>query len=108
MNTFIFTDADFLEMINLICKLETSIELEEYTPITSMEESLDIEKLDSLAIIMLVNWINELFCIPDSAVDSFFSKKIFTVQSIKDFVIANSTGEYSEESFIKLKECIHN
>ena len=48
MNTeFKFTDEEFLYVINLILKQDTPLG-EEYVPIESMEDRLDMGRLDSL------------------------------------------------------------
>jgi|TARA_R110002167_G_scaffold52790_5_gene152036 hypothetical protein len=87
---FNFSDKEFLEIINLICKQETPMGTK-YVPIVSMQDSIDLNRLDSLGMIIFFVWLGELFEINEDAITLFSEKEIFTIQAIKDFVKDNCT-----------------
>lgn len=91
---FNFTDQEFLDVINLILKLDASM-IDEFTPITSMDAKLNVSTLDSLGIIVLFVWISSLFGIDKPLVEDFVHKDNLTVKTIKQFVMANATQSYS-------------
>ena len=94
MNGFNFTDEEFLFVMNLICKLEAPLG-EEYIPLKSMDERLDMGRLDSLSMIVFFVWLCHMFGIPESKLQDFIKKGNLTIQSIKDFVMAESTKTYT-------------
>lgn len=91
---FTFTDEEFLSVINQVCKKEIPVD-KTFVPMTSMDEVLNVDRLDSLGMILLFVWLSELFEIPDDAVTVFVEKEVFTVQALKDFVMGNCTQTYS-------------
>ena len=90
---FNFTDTEFLNVVNLLCKLD--LDEDEYTPLTSMDAHLNMEQLDSLSMTVFFIWIVHLFGIPETTMREFVSKGIFTVRAIKEFVILEATQTYS-------------
>lgn len=90
MVKFNFTDEEFISVINLICKLDAPLG-EEYIPLKSMDERIDMGRLDSLSMIVFFVWISHLFGIPESKLQDFIKKGNLTIQSIKEFVMAEFT-----------------
>ena len=90
---FNFTDTEFLNVVNLLCKLD--VDEEDYIPIVSMDISLNMNDLDSLSITVFFIWLHHLFGIPESAIHEFVRKGKFTVRIIKNFVMHNATQTYS-------------
>jgi len=93
LNKFSFTDKEFLNVVNLLCKLD--IDEEDYIPIVSMDLSLNMNDLDSLSITVFFTWLHHLFGIPETAIQNFVSKGNFTVRIIKDFVMTEAIKTYS-------------
>ena len=87
---FSFTDQEFLSVINMIVKLDAPLG-EEYTPLKSMDERIDMGRLDSLSMIVFFVWLCHMFGIPESKLQDFIKKGNLTIQSIKEFVIAEFT-----------------
>ncbi len=90
MVEFNFTDEEFISVINLICKLDAPLG-EEYTPLKSMDERIDMGRLDSLSMIVFFVWLSHLFGIPEPKLQYFIKKGNLTIQSIKEFVMAEFT-----------------
>ena len=90
MDKFNFTDEEFLFVMNLICKLEAPLG-EEYIPLKSMDERIDMGRLDSLSMIVFFVWLSHLFGIPEPKLQDFIKKGNLTIQSIKDFVMTEFT-----------------
>ena len=61
---FNFTDKEFLDFINRILKSDTPIG-DEFTPITNIKDSFNVNGLDSLSTMMFVVWICVCFGITD-------------------------------------------
>ena len=89
---FTFSDAEFLSIVNIILKVDSD-EDEEYKPITSMDDSFNIQELDSLSTMMFFIWISDFFGISEKKFQELADKKNFTIITLKDFVN---------------KECTHN
>ena len=87
---FSFTDQEFLSVINMIIKLDAPLG-EEYIPLKSMDERIDMGRLDSLSMIVFFVWLCHMFGIPESKLQDFVKKGNLTIQSIKDFVMAEFT-----------------
>jgi len=87
---FTFTDEEFIAVINLICKSDVPFG-EEYIPLTSMNERVDMGKLDSMGMLVLFVWLSKLFGIPESKIETFIDKKVFTIKAIKEFVTKELT-----------------
>lgn len=101
--TFAFTDEEFLKVLNNICKKEIPTG-EDYSPISSMEENVTANRLDSLGMILFFVWISELFGIPEKDVDAFVLREVFTAQKLKDFIMENSTQVRSYQAYLDFVE----
>ena len=82
MAEFSFTDQEFLSVINMIVKLDAPLG-EEYIPLKSMDERIDMGRLDSLSIIVFFVWLSHMFGIPEPKLQDFIKKENLTIQSIK-------------------------
>ena len=91
---FSFTDQEFLSVINMIIKLDAPLG-EEYIPLKSMDERIDMGRLDSLSMVVFFVWLSHLFGIPELKLQDFIKKGNLTIQAIKQFVIAESTKNCS-------------
>jgi hypothetical protein len=91
---FGFTDKEFIKVLNIICEMDMGPG-EEYTPITSIDEDLHIERYDSMGMMMFFIWISELFGIAEPKIEKFITKGIFTLRAVKDFVNAEATRTYT-------------
>ena len=87
---FSFTDQEFLSVINMIIKLDAPLG-EEYIPLKSMDERIDMGRLDSLSMLVFFVWLCHMFGIPESKLQDFIKKGNLTIQSIKDFVMVEFT-----------------
>ena len=92
-STFNFTDQEFLKVINSLCRID--LEVDEYTPLESINDKLNMDELDSLSMTVFFVWIVHLFGIPESILQEFISKRDFTIKNIKQFVLKESTKTYS-------------
>ena len=90
MDEFSFTDQEFLSVINIIIKLDAPLG-ETYIPLKSMDERIDMGRLDSLSIIVFFVWLSHMFGIPEPKLQDFIKKGNLTIQSIKEFVMAEFT-----------------
>ncbi len=99
METYKFdiSDEEFLLLTNNICKKESPIG-DIFAPLTSMDEAIDVDHLDSLGVMVFFVWITELFGITEKTFDEFAVKGSFTVTAIKEFVAENATrsGTYAD------------
>ena len=100
---FSFTDEEFLEILNNICRKEITSETE-YLPLTSMQDEVAADRLDSLGVIMFFVWISELFGIPEEDVNNFITQEVFTVQELKDFTDEKHTQIRSYEAYLEYVE----
>ena len=87
---FSFTDQEFLSVINIIVKLDAPLG-EEYIPLKSMDERIDMGRLDSLSMIVFFVWLTHLFGISESKLQDFIKKGNLTIQAIKEFVMTEFT-----------------
>lgn len=46
-HNFNFTDEEFLRVINSLCRID--LDADEYTPLTSINDKLNMDELDSLS-----------------------------------------------------------
>ena len=103
---FTFSDAEFLGIINIILRVDSD-EDEEYKPITSMDDSFNIQGLDSLSIMMFFIWVSDFFGISEKKFQELANQKNFTIRTLKDFITKEATQtftyndamEYSRKSF---------
>ena len=93
MSTFDFTDEEFLKVINSLCRID--LEEDEYTPLNSINDKLNMDELDSLSMTVFFVWIVHLFGIPESIMREFISKRDFTIKKIKEFITTEATKTYS-------------
>ena len=91
---FTFSDAEFLGIINIILKVDSD-EDEEYKPITSMDDSFNIQGLDSLSTMMFFIWISDIFGIPEKKLQELADQKNFTIITLKDFVNKECTHTFT-------------
>ncbi|SVB88671.1 uncharacterized protein METZ01_LOCUS241525 [marine metagenome] len=91
---FNFTDKEFIDVLNVVCAMDMGPG-EEYTPITTMDEQLNIQRFDSMGILLFFIWVAELFGISESKIEEFMTKKTFTIRAVADFVKAEATRSYS-------------
>ena len=92
-DNFNFTDEEFLRVINSLCRID--LDADEYTPLTSINDKLNMDELDSLSMTVFFIWIVHLFGIPEPILQKFISKRDFTISNIKEFVTKESTKTYS-------------
>jgi hypothetical protein len=93
MSTFDFTDEEFLKVINSLCKID--LDTDEYTPLNSINDELNLDELDSLSMTVFFIWIVHLFGVPENIMREFISKRDFTIKKIKEFVTNEATKTYS-------------
>ncbi len=104
MNTFNFSDEEFLSVVNMICKKETP-GIAEYVPITSMDTDIHLDRLDSLGMIIFFVWLGEMFEIPEETLNAFVTTEVFTITALKEFVRVNhtQTSSYDEMKELAVK-----
>ena len=103
---FTFSDAEFLGIINIILRVDSD-EDEEYKPITSMDDSFNVQGLDSLSIMMFFIWVSDFFGISEKKFQELADQENFTIRTLKDFINKEATQtftyndamEYSRKSF---------
>jgi hypothetical protein len=103
---FTFSDEEFLGIINIILRVDSD-EDEEYKPITSMDDSFNIQGLDSLSIMMFFIWVSDFFGISEKKFQELADQENFTIRTLKDFINKEATQtftyndamEYSRKSF---------
>jgi hypothetical protein len=103
MDKFNFTDEEFITCVNQICQLD-ELEGDETALLTSMDQRLEVDKLDSLSIAIFFIWVSDLFGISSTKVEEFVHRNDFTIQAIKDFISIEATRTYSyakAEEYIK-------
>ena len=100
---FNFTDEEFIAVLNVIIKKETMGNVP-FIPISSMEDTIDANNLDSLGIIVFFVWLSEIFGICDAKITAFTDTGKFTVQALKEFVVANQTQTYTYQEALGYNE----
>ncbi len=93
MPQYSFSDQEFLEVVNLICKKETTSG-REFVPIESMKEQFNTDRLDSLGMIIFFVWLAEIFEIPEDIITELTSRESFTVQALRDCATEHGTRPY--------------
>jgi hypothetical protein len=91
---FTFDDPEFLYIVNIILK-EDHDEDEEYEPITSMDNSFNIQGLDSLSVMMFFIWVSDFFGIPEDKFQELAKEKDFTIRTLKDFISREATQTFT-------------
>ena len=92
---FTFDDTEFLYIVNIILKVDSDWEEEEYKPITSMDDSFNIQGLDSLSTMMFFIWISDFFGISEKKFQELADQKNFTIRTLKDFVSKEATKTFT-------------
>lgn len=92
---FLFSDAEFLGIINIILKVDSNWEEEEYKPIASMDDTFDIHGLDSLSVMVFFIWISDFFGISEDKFKELADKKNFTIKDLKDFISREATKTFT-------------
>ncbi len=91
---FNFTDAEFINVINLMYKLDKP-NYSKFIPVSSINDRLDMGRFDSLGIVLFFIWLSDLFGIDENKIEEFMNTGNFTILAIKDFVNAEHTKTYS-------------
>ena len=92
---FTFSDAEFLGIVNVILKVDSDWEDEEYTPITSMDDNFNIQGLDSLSVMMFFIWVSDFFGIPEDKFKDLVTTENFTIRTLKDFISKEATKTFT-------------
>jgi|TARA_R110000823_G_scaffold83280_2_gene188024 hypothetical protein len=104
---FNFTDDEFLDIVNKICKHEgLAGQKGEYNNITSMDESINVDRMDSLDTIVFFVWLEAVFEINEDVVTAFTAEASFTARTLKEFVAVNCTQTFIYAEALKaIEEC---
>ena len=94
IDTFKFTDEEFLTIINMILRSDTPVG-DTFEPITDMDDSFNVRDLDSLSTMMFFIWVCEFFGITEREFHELSDQPNFTIRALKDFVIKKSTRTFS-------------
>jgi acyl carrier protein len=94
MDTCSLTDEEFIHIINVISIRESS-EPDAFNRVESMHDSLILDRLDSLGVMMLVVWLHELFGITTETVPTRALKGDLTVDDLFTFVKKYQTKGYT-------------
>ena len=97
---FTFSDAEFLGIINIILRVDSD-EDEEYKPITSMDDSFNIQGLDSLSIMMFFIWVSDFFGISEKKFQELANQENFTIRTLKDFITKEATQTFTYNDAMK-------
>tara|TARA_B100001245_G_scaffold211795_1_gene176679 strand:- start:505 stop:885 length:381 start_codon:yes stop_codon:yes gene_type:complete len=92
---FLFSDAEFLGIVNIILKVDSDWEEEEYKPITSMDDNFNVQGLDSLSVMMFFIWVSDFFGIPEDKFKELVTKENFTIRTLKDFITKEATQTFT-------------
>ena len=91
---FLFSDEEFLGIVNIILRVEFD-EDKEYKPLTSMDDSFNLQGLDSLSIMMFFIWISDFFGISEKKFQELADQKNFTIRTLKDFISREATKTFT-------------
>ena len=94
---FTFSDAEFLSIVNIILKVDSDWEDEEYEPITSMDDNFNLHGLDSLSVMMFFIWVSDFFGISEDKFQELAKQKDFTIRILKDFICKEATKTFTYE-----------
>ena len=102
---FEFTDQEFLELLNAIIGADTAPG-EEFVKLTSMDQSIGEDQMDSLGTVVFFAWIDQIFQIPTDKIEQFSKGRVYTITAIKDFIMANCSRSYTYKQAREfIKEC---
>lgn len=93
-DTFEFTDTEFLDFINRILKSDTPIG-DEFIPITNIDDSFNVNGLDSLSTMMFVIWICDCFGITEKQFQVLLEQPNFSIRTLKEFATKTATKTFS-------------
>ena len=100
---FTFTDEEFLDIVNRILKTEVELDTV-FVPLTSMEDSFNLQGMDSLSVMMFFVWIMEFFGIPEVRLEGLTSQPDFTIATLKAFVMAEATRTFTYKEGMECSE----
>jgi hypothetical protein len=100
---FSFTDEEFITILNMLFKLDAPPG-EEFIPLTSMDEKITVDRLDSLSSVVFFIWISELFGISEDKVNDFMKAGNYSGRALKDFVMAEATQAYSYKQALEYSQ----
>ena len=92
---FLFSDAEFLGIVNIILKVDSDWEEKEYKPITSMDDNFNVQGLDSLSVMMFFIWVSDFFGITEEKFQELSDQKNFTIRTLKDFISREATKTFT-------------
>ena len=100
MPTNIITDDEFIEVINKLSEYESTEG--NFTPISSLNQSILDTNLDSLGIMMLFMWLDVTFGVSEEDGKKFLEEtEAITGQSIVEFIKKYQTKCYTKEELDK-------
>ena len=99
---FSFTDEEFIAVVNVILKRETASNVE-FKPVTSIEDTINADMLDSLDMLIFFVWLADIFEIADDKIGVFVTTGEFTILALKEFVMANQTQTYSYKEALEFE-----
>ena len=97
---FLFSDEEFLGIVNIILKIDSDWEEEEYKPITSMDDNLNIKGLDSLSVMVFFIWISDFFGISEDKFKELATKENLTIRALKDFISREATKTFTYDAAV--------
>lgn len=95
MPQFAFTDDEFLKLINAISEREVMAGVG-FSPLTSMDDVVTRQNLDSLGVMLFSVWLAEMFEIKDDdLLTEFMKDPNFTVRDLREFVKTHQTKTFT-------------
>jgi hypothetical protein len=90
------TDVEFIEVINKLSEYESTSD--NFTPITSLDQSIIETQLDSLGIMMLFMWLDTTFGVSEEDGKKFLlENEVMDGHSIVAFIKKYQTKCYTKE-----------
>ena len=94
MNTL--TDNDFLQIINWVCAQEKHSHVN-FTDMKDLSENLTDTGLDSLGVMMFYVLLDEVFGIPEEAIEDGSTNNLKTGSDVFNFIKENQTRGFTME-----------
>lgn len=88
------TDAEFIEVINMVCAQEQYSHTN-FTNMTDLSQKLSETGLDSLGVMMFFVLLDEVFGIPEEAVEDDSTSALVTGHQIFEFIKENQTKGFT-------------
>ena len=88
------TDEEFLEVINMVCAQEKHSHVN-FTDMTDLSQELSSTGLDSLGVMMFFVLLDEVFGIPEDAIEEDATAKATTGHEIFEFIKENQTKGFT-------------